>query len=116
MARKAKSRWSNAGQQTHVSVDRLVQEMLAHFWAQEKPLRRQWMKEMESLGYLRRGTSEELEADSVAIYETYLACLQTGHYHKAQTLAKAMAARGVLRRLTPKHILGALLTLQGVCE
>lgn len=31
-------------------------------------------------------------------------------------MAKAMAARGILRRLTPKHIFGALLTLQGVCE
>ncbi|MFQ5657507.1 MAG: ATP-binding protein [Candidatus Methylomirabilales bacterium] len=66
--------------------------------------------------YLRGGTSEELETDSVAIYETYLSCLETGHYHKAQALAKAMAARGVLRRMTPKHIFGALLTLQGVCE
>jgi signal transduction histidine kinase len=74
------------------------------------------MKEMETRGYLRGGTSEELEADSVAIYETYLTCLATRHYHKAQALAKAMAARGVLRRLSPKHIFGALLTLQGVCE
>jgi signal transduction histidine kinase len=71
---------------------------------------------MEAGGYVRGGTTEELEADSVAIYETYLTCLETGHYHRAQALAKAMAARGVLRRLTPKHIFGALLTLQGVCE
>ncbi|MFQ5880978.1 MAG: sensor histidine kinase [Candidatus Methylomirabilales bacterium] len=102
--------------QNRVPVDHLLREMLAHFRAREEPLRRRWMEEMESLGYLRRGTSEELEADSVAIYETYLACLKTGHYHQAQALAKAMAARAVLRRLTPKHILGALLTLQGVCE
>jgi signal transduction histidine kinase len=74
------------------------------------------MKEMATRGYLRGGTSEELEADSVAIYEAYLTCLETGHYHRAQALAKAMAARGVLRRLTPKHIFGGLLTLQGVCE
>ncbi len=71
---------------------------------------------MEAGGYLRGGTSEELEADSVAIYDTYIICLETGHYHRAQALAKAMAARGVLRRMTPKHILGALLTLEGVCE
>ncbi|MEE8228869.1 MAG: ATP-binding protein [candidate division NC10 bacterium] len=74
------------------------------------------MKEMETGGYLRGGTSEELEDDSVAIYDAYLTCLETGRYHRAQALAKAMAARGILRRLTPKHIFGALLTLQGVCE
>jgi two-component system NtrC family sensor kinase len=74
------------------------------------------MKEMETGGYLRGGTSEELEDDSVAIYDAYLTCLETGRYHRAQVLAKAMAARGILRRLTPKHIFGALLTLQGVCE
>lgn len=96
--------------------DRLRKEMLAHFRRREGPLRRRWMKEMETGGYLRGGTSEELEDDSVAIYDAYLTCLETGHYHRAQALAKAMAARGILRRLTPKHIFGALLTLQGVCE
>ncbi|MEE9154415.1 MAG: ATP-binding protein [candidate division NC10 bacterium] len=90
--------------------------MLTHFRRREGPLRRRWMKEMETGGYLRGGTSEELEDDSVAIYDAYLTCLETGHYHRAQALAKAMAARGILRRLTPKHIFGALLTLQGVCE
>lgn len=96
--------------------DRLRKEMLAHFRRREGPLRRRWMKEMETGGYLRGGTSEELEDDSVAIYDAYLTCLETGRYHRAQVLAKAMAARGILRRLTPKHIFGALLTLQGVCE
>ncbi|MCH7897588.1 MAG: sensor histidine kinase [Candidatus Methylomirabilales bacterium] len=96
--------------------DRLRKEMLAHFRRREGPLRRRWMKEMETGGYLRGGTSEELEDDSVAIYDAYLTCLETGRYHRAQALAKAMAARGILRRLTPKHIFGALLTLQGVCE
>lgn len=96
--------------------DRLRKEMLAHFRRREGPLRRRWMKEMETGGYLRGGTSGELEDDSVAIYDAYLTCLETGRYHRAQALAKAMAARGILRRLTPKHIFGALLTLQGVCE
>ncbi len=116
MARKAKSRLDSVARQTRVPGDRLRKEMLAHFRRREGPLRRRWMKEMETGGYLRGGTSEELEADSVAIYDAYLTCLETGHYHRAQALAKAMAARGILRRLTPKHIFGALLTLQGVCE
>jgi signal transduction histidine kinase len=90
--------------------------MLVHFRRRERLLRHRWIKEVEAGGYVRGGTTEELEADSVSIYETYLMCLETRHYHRAQALAKAMAARGVLRRLTPKHIFGALLTLQGVCE
>ncbi len=116
MARKAISRLDSVTRKTHVGGDRLRKEMLAHFRRREGPLRRRWMKEMETGGYLRGGTSEELEDDSVAIYDTYLTCLETGRYHRAQALAKAMAARGILRRLTPKHIFGALLTLQGVCE
>ncbi len=116
MARKAKSRLDSVARQTRVPGDRLRKEMLTHFRRREGPLRRRWMKEMETGGYLRGGTSEELEDDSVAIYDAYLTCLETGHYHRAQALAKAMAARGILRRLTPKHIFGALLTLQGVCE
>ncbi len=116
MARKAISRLDSVTRKTHVGGDRLRKEMLAHFRRREGPLRRRWMKEMETGGYLRGGTSEELEDDSVAIYDAYLTCLETGHYHRAQALAKAMAARGILRRLTPKHIFGALLTLQGVCE
>jgi signal transduction histidine kinase len=111
MVKRSRGRSGTDPRQAHI-----LREMLAHFRRREKPLRRQWMQEMEARGYLRGGTAEELEADSVAIYEAYLTCLETGHYHKAQALAKAMAARGVLRRLTPKHIFGALLTLQGVCE
>ncbi len=114
--RKIKARARSSARETRVPVERLRREMLAHFRRRERPLRHRWMKDMETLRYLRGGTSDELETDSVAIYETYLTCLETGHYHKAQALAKAMAARGVLRRLTPKHIFGALLTLQGVCE
>ncbi len=116
MARKAISRLDSVTRKTHVGGDRLRKEMLAHFRRREGPLRRRWMKEMETGGYLRGGTSEELEDDSVAIYDAYLTCLETGRYHRAQALAKAMAARGILRRLTPKHSFGALLTLQGVCE
>ena len=101
---------------SRVGRDHVLREMLAHLRRREGPLRRRWMEEMETRRYLRGGTTEELEADSVAIYEAYLSCLETGRYHRAQALAKAMAARGVLRRLTPKHIFGALLTLQGVCE
>ncbi|HET7853985.1 MAG TPA: ATP-binding protein [Candidatus Methylomirabilis sp.] len=101
---------------SRVGRDHVLHEMLAHLRRREGPLRRRWMEEMETRRYLRGGTTEELEADSVAIYEAYLSCLETGRYHRAQALAKAMATRGVLRRLTPKHIFGALLTLQGVCE
>ncbi len=116
MARKTKTKLGSPARQTGVPADPIVRDMLAHFRRREDPLRRQWMTEMETGGYLRGGTSEELEADSIAIYDAYLTCLETGHYHRAQALAKAMAARGVLRRMTPKHILGALLTLEGVCE
>lgn len=116
MARKTKTKSAGTGRRTRLPVNRLLDEMLAHFRRREGSLRRQWVKEMETRAYLRGATSEELEADSVAIVETYLNCLETGHYHRAQALAKAMAARGVLRRLSPKHIFGALLTLQGVCE
>lgn len=116
MPRKARPRPSRSPRLARGPSDRILQDMLSHFRRREASLRRQWMKEMEVGAYLRGGTSEELEADSVAIYDAYLTCLETGHYHRAQALAKAMAARGVLRRMTPKHILGALLTLEGVCE
>ena len=116
VAKRTRGGLRTGPRQARVTTDRVLREMLAHFRRREGPLRRQWMEEMETRGYLRGGTTEELEADSVAIYEAYLTCLETGRYHRAQALAKAMAARGVLRRLTPKHIFGALLTLQGVCE
>jgi len=116
MPRGTKAKSKRSTRHTRGEMDRLRHEILAHFRRRQGPLRRRWIEEVEAGGYVRGGTSEELEADSVGIYEAYLTCLETGHYHKAQALAKAMAARGVLRRLTPKHIFGALLTLQGVCE
>jgi hypothetical protein len=70
MPRKAKAKVSISPRQTRVAGDRVLQDMLGHFRRREEPLRREWVKEMETGGYLRGGTSEELETDSVAIYHT----------------------------------------------
>ncbi|MGH7423518.1 MAG: hypothetical protein ACREJ1_07550, partial [Candidatus Methylomirabilales bacterium] len=58
MVKRSRGRSGTDPQQVRVQLDRVLREMLAHFRRREEPLRRQWMKEMETRGYLRGGTSE----------------------------------------------------------
>jgi rsbT co-antagonist protein RsbR len=102
------------GQPTDKSTESLVRELVAHFREKREPLRRQWVQQTTAKGYLADLTPEEIETESITIYETCVGCLETGKYDAAQTYATRMAERGVLRAMTTDQIIGGLLTLRDV--
>ena len=92
----------------------LRQELVEHFREKRDLLREQWVQQMTAKGLLAGLTQEEIETESITIYDTVIVCLETGQYEGAQTYATRMAERGVLRGMTTEQIIGGLLTLRDV--
>ena len=101
-------------EQASKSSDNLRQELVDHFREKRELLRQQWVEQMISKGLLAGLTREEIETESMTIYDTCIVCLETGEYDGAQTYAIRMAERGVLRGMTSEQIIGGLLTLRDV--
>lgn len=96
------------------SREALRNELVEHFQQNRERLRTQWIKEMTAKGLLTGLTREEVESESVYIYDTCIGCLALGQYDAAQAYATRMAERGVLQGMTPEQILGGMLTLRDV--
>jgi hypothetical protein len=96
------------------ATDELTRELVAHFREKKDLLRRQWVEQMTAKGLLTGLTPKETETESIAIYDTCVGCLESGEYEAAQTYAKRMAERGVLRGMSAEQIIGGLLTLRDV--
>lgn len=101
-------------EQANQSSVELRQELVDHFREKRELLRQQWVEQMIAKGLLAGLTREEIETESMTIYDTCIVCLETGKYDGAQTYALRMAERGVLRGMTSEQIIGGLLTLRDV--
>lgn len=101
-------------EQANKSSTELRQELVDHFREKRELLRQQWVEQMIAKGLLVGLTREEIETESMTIYDTCIVCLETGKYDGAQTYALRMAERGVLRGMTSEQIIGGLLTLRDV--
>lgn len=103
------------GQSFPESNEALRRELVAHFREKREQLRLQWVEQMTTKGLLADLTKEEIESESITIYDTYTVCLETGQFDGAQVYATRIAERGVLRGMSTEQILGGLLTLRDVC-
>jgi rsbT co-antagonist protein RsbR len=102
------------GQPKDGGTESLVRELVAHFREKREPLRRQWVQQTTAKGYLADLTPEEIETESVTIYDTCVGCLETGKYDAAQAYAARMARRGVLHGMTTEQIIGGLATMRDI--
>lgn len=91
-----------------------VRELVDHFNKLRDPLRKQWVQMMTAKGFLAGLSKEEIENESMTIYDTCVGCLEKGEYTAAEQYAARMATRGVLSNMTPEQILGGMLTLRDV--
>ena len=96
------------------SNPKLVRELVDHFNKLRDPMRKQWVQMMTAKGFLAGLSQEEIENESMTIYDTCVGCIEKGEYTAAEQYAARMAARGVLSNMTPEQILGGMLTLRDV--
>ena len=101
-------------QATAESNVKLVHELVDHFKKLRDQMRKQWVQMMMAKGFLAGLSEEEIENESMTIYDTCVGCLEKGEYTAAEQYAGRMAARGVLSNMTPEQILGGMLTLRDV--
>jgi rsbT co-antagonist protein RsbR len=94
--------------------ENLLQELVSHLRGARESLRQQWVQQMTAKGLLAGLTPQEIESESINIYDTCVGCLDTGEYSGAEKYATSMAERGVLRGMTTEQIIGGLLTLRDV--
>lgn len=94
--------------------DELRRELVEHFREKRDLLRQQWVQQMTAKGLLAGLTQEEIETESITIYDTCVMCLEKGEYEGAEAYANRMAERGVLRGMATEQIIGGMLTLRDV--
>ncbi|MBM2836700.1 MAG: Histidine kinase [candidate division NC10 bacterium] len=95
--------------------DRLRDELVSHFREKRDLLRRQWVQEMRAKGLLQGLTPREVERESMALYDSSVACvvcLETGKHEAGLANARFVAKQAVLGGMTAEQILDALLTLR----
>lgn len=97
-----------------MAKDELLQELVTHFREMKESLRQQWVEQMTLKDLVAGLTPEELQNESVTIYDSCVGCLETGEYKEAQTYANMLAQRGVLRGMTTEQIIGGFLTLRDI--
>ena len=95
--------------------DRLRKELVSHFQGKRELLRRQWVQQMRAKGLLQGLTLREVERESMALYDTCVACvvcLETGRDEAGLAYARAVAKQAVLGGMTAEQVLDTLLTLR----
>jgi signal transduction histidine kinase len=95
--------------------DRLRKELVSHFQEKRELLRRQWVQQMRAKGLLQGLTLREVERESMALYDTCVACvvcLETGRDEAGLAYARAVAKQAVLGGMTAEQVLDTLLTLR----
>ena len=65
------------------SAGALVRELVAHFREKRESLRQLWVEQMTAKGLLGGLTPQEIEMESITIYDTCVLCLETGQYDGA---------------------------------
>jgi len=108
------SKSDSPAQARAASYTNLLGELVEHFTKLRDPMRRQWVQMMTAKGLLTGLNQEEIENESITIYDTCIGCLEKGEYSEAEKYAARMATRGVLSNMTPEQILGGMLTLRDV--
>ncbi|MBF8280009.1 MAG: putative sigma activity regulator, partial [candidate division NC10 bacterium] len=90
-------------------------ELVSHFQETRELLRRQWVQQMRAKGLLQGLTLREVERESMALYDTCVACvvcLETGRDEAGLAYARAVAKQAVLGGMTAEQVLDTLLTLR----
>jgi rsbT co-antagonist protein RsbR len=117
MARKVK-RGDAAGHESGgaaVNVGKVqARDLVEHFEENRDRLRQQWVQQMTAKKLLEGLTAEEIQMESITIYDMCIECLKTGVFVSARDYAGRMAERDVLRGMKAEQIIDGLLVLRDV--
>lgn len=92
----------------------LLRELVAHLRENRTALREEWARRITESGLLTAMTREEVFAEATAVYDNYVAVLETGSVGALQAYARDLSERIIPRGVETQEVLGIILLLRDV--
>src|SRR4051794_38556155 len=92
----------------------LLTELVAHLRENRTQLREEWARRITESQFLTAMTKEEVFKEATAVYDNYVAVLETGSVEALQAYALDLSERIIPRGVEPREVLGIVLLLRDV--
>jgi len=96
------------------STAALLTELVAHLRQNRTQLREEWARRITESELLTSMTKEEIFAEATAVYDNYVAVLETGSVEALQEYASDLSERIIPRGVETHEVLGIVLLLRDV--
>src|SRR6266481_4067891 len=103
-----------AGVQSADATKDLLSELVALLRQNRTQLREVWARRITEAGLLTAMTREEIFAEATAVYDNYVAVLETGSVEALQAYARDLSERIIPRGVETNEVLGIVLLLRDV--
>src|SRR5437870_2941964 len=96
------------------STSALLTELVAHLRQNRTQLREEWARRITESRLLTAMTQEEIFVEATAVYDNYVAVLETGAVEALQEYARDLSERIIPRGVETHEVLGIVLLLRDV--
>jgi signal transduction histidine kinase len=92
----------------------LFRELVAHLRSERAPLRKEWARRIHDAKLLIAMSEQEIFREATALYDKYVAVLETGSVSDLQAYARDLSKRIIQRGIQTGDVLGIVLLLRDV--
>ena len=92
----------------------LLHELIAYLRQERTALREEWVRRITEAQLLKVMTPEEIFSEVTAVYDNYVAALETGSVETLQAYARDLSERIIPRGVETHEVLGIVLLLRDV--
>jgi rsbT co-antagonist protein RsbR len=96
------------------STAALLRELVAHLRQNRTQLREEWVRRIAESKLLSAMTREEIFAEATAVYDNYVAVLESGSVQALQAYARDLSERIIPRGVETHEVVGIVLLLRDV--
>jgi rsbT co-antagonist protein RsbR len=96
------------------TTSELIKELVAHLRENRTQLREEWARRITESRLLTAMTKEEIFKEATAVYDNYVAVLETGSVEALQAYARDLSERIIPRGVETHEVLGIVLLLRDV--
>src|SRR5579862_7380713 len=104
----------NGGNLRETTTQALLTELVAHLRQNRTQLREEWARRITESRLLTAMTQEEIFIEATAVYDNYVAVLETGAVEALQDYARDLSERIIPRGVETHEVLGIVLLLRDV--
>jgi rsbT co-antagonist protein RsbR len=96
------------------ATEPLLAELITHLRQNRTPLREEWARRITESRLLTAMTQEEIFVEATAVFDNYVAVLETGAVEALQEYARDLSERIIPRGVETHEVLGIVLLLRDV--